>query len=131
MLFMRTIGACFWIIPYTFYLNEAKKRENFNERRPHTHILFQRNTSCLKFSIYIFFILLVQGLAFFMIKYLPLAEVTIFLNMGPILTVFVSSCFLVKTGMKAKCTDTLKLVIGCIGVIMVIVGKKILIQDYD
>ena len=77
-----------------------------------------------------FSILLVQGLAFFMIKYLPLTEVTIFLSMGPILTVFVSSCFLADAALKTKTIETLKLIVGCIGVIMIVIGKKVYMDEH-
>lgn len=67
-----------------------------------------------------------------MIKYLSLAEVTIFLNMGPILTVFVFSCFLATdAGTYKKCADSLKLLIGLIGVVMIIVGKNSYITDNE
>ena len=130
MLFMRTLGACIWIIPHALYLNQRQKRKNLREGLPHSHILLQRNVSCLKFSVYILSILLVQGIAFFMIKYLSLTEVTIFLSMGPILTVFFSSCFLADAALKTKAVDSLKLVVGCIGVVMIVVGKKVFITEH-
>ena len=57
-----------------------------------------------------------------MIKRLSIAEVAMFLNLGPILTVFVAGCFIASEG--AKCSDTIKVILSFIGVVLIVLGKK-------
>ena len=57
-----------------------------------------------------------------MIRVLPLAEVTLFLNLGPILTVFVGGCLILRE--RAKCSDTFKVIVSVVSVLLIIIGKK-------
>ena len=83
--------------------------------------------SFLKLVVAVSLILFVMVLAYTMIKRLPVAEVAMFLNFGPILTVFFAGCF--SASEAAKCSDTIKVIIAFAGVIMIVLGKKFAIQQ--
>lgn len=57
-----------------------------------------------------------------MMKKLAISEVSMFLNLGPILTVFVAGCFIASE--RARCSDAIKVVLSFIGVLMIVLGKN-------
>ena len=57
-----------------------------------------------------------------MVKQLPIAEVSLFLNIGPILAVFVSGYFMPSE--RARCIDIVKVIFSFVGVMLIVFGKR-------
>ena len=85
-------------------------------------MLLPRNTNVGKLVTVVICVQIVQSIAFIMIDQMPIAEVSLFLNIGPILAVFVSGYFL--PGEQGHCIDFIKVIFSFIGVTLIVFGKR-------
>lgn len=122
ILFLRSVFSSLIMIPQAVYTNNKVAAQNkADERSKQDHVLNPKNFPALTFACAIFFILYEDTVTFFMFRVLALAEVTVFLNLGPILTVFAGALCLKNEVVGLE--HIVKVVISFIGVLLIVLGK--------
>ena len=113
ILIFRCLGATLILTPYTF-------NKHWKEREKHNLLLSWTSLNQLKWGIAIGHIIIVSILVQVCLRVFPITLVTIFLNCGPILTVFL--CAALLSSEKLTNSIVIKVVVAFIGVLFITFG---------